>query len=249
MWSLDKIGEIMNLRWVINEEDWGNNDTAKYQSEDDEDYEGESDEGDDEDENQDDDLEHVEHDIRDNSDSDLSNCTNCRRIRDESSLAKVVDNEMCQEIREALKKYRGRESDDDDDTNDGSYSSDDDDTDGIAYVEPKAKKKKVKGLDKAVREFLPLVEHRFCARHLSSNLTKILCFLKSWRADLGSTGWYTELSSETTTGRRLVNDWSSTSQRLVDTKVLGRRKSRSSTGCRLVDAKVHPRVSKPDLGP
>ncbi|XP_063940571.1 uncharacterized protein LOC135146729 [Daucus carota subsp. sativus] len=29
-----------------------------------------------------------------------------------------------------------------------------------------------KGLDKAVREFLPLVEHRFCARHLSSNLSK-----------------------------------------------------------------------------
>nr|XP_017247273.1 PREDICTED: uncharacterized protein LOC108218707 [Daucus carota subsp. sativus] len=28
------------------------------------------------------------------------------------------------------------------------------------------------GLDKAVREFLPLVEHRFCARHLSSNLSK-----------------------------------------------------------------------------
>ncbi|KAK1397198.1 hypothetical protein POM88_007061 [Heracleum sosnowskyi] len=28
------------------------------------------------------------------------------------------------------------------------------------------------GLEKAVRELLPLVEHRFCARHLSSNLTK-----------------------------------------------------------------------------
>ncbi|KAK1400801.1 hypothetical protein POM88_000406 [Heracleum sosnowskyi] len=29
-----------------------------------------------------------------------------------------------------------------------------------------------KGLEKAVRELLPLVEHIFCARHLSSNLTK-----------------------------------------------------------------------------
>ncbi|XP_074342933.1 uncharacterized protein LOC141680667 [Apium graveolens] len=29
-----------------------------------------------------------------------------------------------------------------------------------------------KGLDKVVREFLPQVEHRFCARHLSSNLIK-----------------------------------------------------------------------------
>ncbi|KAK1367805.1 hypothetical protein POM88_033897 [Heracleum sosnowskyi] len=29
-----------------------------------------------------------------------------------------------------------------------------------------------KGLEKVVRELLPLVKHRFCGRHLSSNLTK-----------------------------------------------------------------------------
>lgn len=49
---------------------------------------------------------------------------------------------MSQEIRESLQKYRSRESVDDD-TDDGLYSSDDDDTnDGIAYAEPKAKKRK-----------------------------------------------------------------------------------------------------------
>ncbi|KAK1375312.1 hypothetical protein POM88_031505 [Heracleum sosnowskyi] len=242
-------------------QDLGNNERAEYQSEsgDDEDYEGESDDGDDEDENQDD---GPEHDIGDGIDSDLSDF---RRIREEVRREQEALNiEMSQEIREALKKYRSRESDDDD-TYDGLYSSDDDDTDdGIAYAEPKAKKKKVrvnevfkictaakdikwvpclifgdknqvkaavrsysidtgrplrysvndlqriqvvcakgcpfktwlsylkekeyldledgfgftlildkqKGLDKAVRELLPLVEHRFCARHLSSNLTK-----------------------------------------------------------------------------
>ncbi|KAK1361854.1 hypothetical protein POM88_046328 [Heracleum sosnowskyi] len=201
-----------------------------------------------------------EHDIGDGSDSDLSDC---RRIREEVRREQeALDIEMSQEIKEALQKFKDRESDDDD-TDDGLYSSEDDDTDdGIAYAEPKAKKKKVrvnevfkmctsakdikwvpdlifgdknqvkatvrsysidigrplrynvndlqriqivcakgcpfkmwlsylkekdcwqdgfgftlisdqqKGLEKAVRELLPLVEHRFCARHLSSNLTK-----------------------------------------------------------------------------
>ena len=30
-----------------------------------------------------------------------------------------------------------------------------------------------KGLDKAIRELLPFVEHRFCTRHLEANLTKV----------------------------------------------------------------------------
>ncbi|KAK1400254.1 hypothetical protein POM88_010117 [Heracleum sosnowskyi] len=113
-------------------------DRAEYQSESggDEDYEGFSD---DEDEIQDDDP---EHDIGDGSDSDLSDC---RRIREEVRREQeALDIEMSQEIREALHKFKDRESDDDD-TDDGLYSSEDDDTDdGIAYAEPKAKKKKVR---------------------------------------------------------------------------------------------------------
>ncbi|KAK1377185.1 hypothetical protein POM88_033378 [Heracleum sosnowskyi] len=120
-------------------QDWGNNESEMGENE----YQSES--GGDEDYDlgmvviQDDDP---EHDIWDGSDSDLSYC---RRIREEVMREQeALDIEMSREIREALQKFKDRESDDDD-TDDGLYSSEDDDTDdGIAYAEPKAKKKKVR---------------------------------------------------------------------------------------------------------
>lgn len=48
----------------------------------------------------------------------------------------------------------------------------------------------LQGLDKAIRELLPQVEHRFCTRHLSSNLTKVhpsnLVKNAFWKASLAT---------------------------------------------------------------
>ncbi|KAK1396325.1 hypothetical protein POM88_006188 [Heracleum sosnowskyi] len=125
-------------------QDWGNNESEMSENEEDRAESGGESGGD-----EDYDLGMVVihdddpgHDIGDGSDSDLSDC---RRIREEVRREQEeLDIEMSQEIREALQKFKDRESDDDD-TDDGLYSSEDDDTDdGIAYAEPKAKKKKVR---------------------------------------------------------------------------------------------------------
>ncbi|KAK1382838.1 hypothetical protein POM88_020573 [Heracleum sosnowskyi] len=178
-------------------QDWGNNQSEMSENEEDRDESGgESGGGEDYDLGmvviQDDDP---EHDIGDGSDSDLSDC---RRIREEVRREQeALDIEMSQEIREALHKFKDRESDDDD-TDDGIVVRMTTQMMALHMLNQKPKRRKwgwflmlliedldlkdgfgftlisdqQKGLEKAVRELLPLVEHRFCARHLSSNLTK-----------------------------------------------------------------------------